>query len=659
MTDLLYMQLLVDDLNKASEAYYGSGQEIMSDYEWNAKFDELEALEEKLGIVLDNSPTHNVSHESSNGRIMEKHEYPALSLPKSKDFNDLIKWANDKKTVLSWKLDGLTLVVTYDDGKLSKVVKRGDGEYGINITHLAPAIHNLPKTIDYKGHLVIRGEAVISYDDFRRINDECDNVYKNPRNLASGTCNFDSPVEIMDRNLIWIPFTLVHIDTNINSWVNRMNFLKLQGFETVEFTAIDDVSDIKKYIDWYSGRVDETPYPVDGLVLVYDDTDYASKGTFTGHHDTRGGFAFKWEDEVATTKLQRIDWSVSIHSINPVAVFDPVELEDTTVKRASLCNISECERLGIGGEGTELNIIKANKIIPKVVSANGFNCGKMIIPDVCPVCGAKTAIKESLTTKVLICTNSDCPAKNISKMERFVGKHGFDIRGLSGKKLMQLVNLGIIKNPVDIFRMLDKKDEVIEILSNIDGWGGKSIDNLLSAISDSKNVKAANLLYSLCIPMCGRDVSKKLTKSMTLEDILATAIDDSMNDTVSLGLDIDGIGDVKINSFVQWFKSDTNVEMIEDLLSICTVDENVNDSSSDTLSGKTFVITGSLNNYENRDILKALIESMGGKVSGSVSKKTTYLINNDVNSTSGKNKKAKELNVPIISEQDFIDMFLN
>lgn len=646
---------LISELNVASKAYYGGNAQIMPDAVWNAKFDELSTLERQYNIVLPCSPTQHVSHENIVGEKVT-HEFPALSLPKSKSKDDVIKWTQKKSVDLSWKLDGMTLVVTYDGGKLTRVVTRGDGEVGSDITHLSDAIGNIQKVIDYKGHLVIRGEAVIAYADFESINEKYDNAYENPRNLVAGSLNPLTQVElIMDRCITWIPFTLVYVEEIINSWKERMHYLKTLGFKVVDSELIDNIDTLSGIIDKWSDQVEYVQYPVDGLVVVYDDIEYASGGTLTGHHDTRGGFAFKWADEEAETELVDIEWSVSINSINPVAIFKPVRLEGTTVQRASLCNISECERLGIGDIGTKLTVIKANKIIPKVIKAS--QVGVFNIPAECPVCGHKTIIKTGATgTKVLVCDNSQCGAKNISKMSRFVSKYGFDITGLSEKTLIDLVNRGLIASFVDIFDLLNDTYKVANVLSELEGWGPKSIQNLLQSIESAKSVKSDNLLYSLCIPMCGRDVSKKLTKKYSLLDIVKLAKDDAMNNTNILMNGIDGIGYVKAAAFIDWFRDTNNVMIIEKLMSLCNVIDNNNSVSTLSLQGLNFVITGSLEYYSSRDVIKEVIESNGGKVSGSVSSKTNYLINNDVNSSSSKNKKARELNVPIISEYEFMAM---
>ena len=438
------MKELVDKLNEAADAYYNGKAEMMTDYEWDAMFDEVKRLENETGTVLEDSPTNRVSADSIPGE-KEAHEFSALSLAKTKKVEDLAKWAEGKPIWISWKLDGLTLVVTYDNGRLTKVVTRGDGHVGTNITHLSSAIYGIPQRVKDKGHLVIRGEAIISYADFEAFNMESDEEYANPRNLASGSLTLKNVDEVKQRKIHWIPFTLVHSDKVMTSWGEQMDYLKDNGFVCVEHELVEKPTEenIRHVIDkWTKLVTDEVnPYPVDGLVITYDDTVYASTGSVTGHHATRAGYAFKWQDTSAETRLDHIEWSCAASTITPVAVFDPVELEGTTVKRASLCNISECERLGIGGEGTMLSVIKANKIIPKVIHVQTIN-GQFVIPDSCPVCGAKTEIHVSDVsgTKTLRCTNPECDAKKLKKYARFVSKAGMDIDGISEQTLARFIN---------------------------------------------------------------------------------------------------------------------------------------------------------------------------------------------------------------------------
>ena len=660
-TDL--MRQLVEKLNAASEAYYNGRGELMTDHEWDSMFDELRQLEQETGIVLPDSPTHNVSADSTVGQ-KEDHEYSALSLAKTKKTEDLVKWAEGKPIWLSWKLDGLTLVVTYDNGKLTKVVTRGDGHTGTNITNLAPAINGIPSTVKAQGHIVVRGEAVISYNDFEQFNLESEEEYANPRNLASGSMTLKDPKEVAKRNIRWIPFTLVHTDEDIVSWGKRMDWLHEIGLDSIDHELIEHptLDNIQETINRWSLKVTnkENPYPVDGLVIAYDDTDYASTGSVTGHHATRAGYAFKWADESVITELDHIEWSCAASTISPVAVFKPVEIEGTTVRRASLCNISECERLGIGGEGTELEVIKANKIIPKVISIRQAR-GELDIPTSCPVCGSPTEIVESEAsgTKTLHCTNHECPAKQLRKFARFVSKSGVNIDGISEQTLQRFVNLGWIKDFADIYKLPDHAAEI----ARLDGFGDKSANNIIESVSKARNVDAQRLLYALCIPLCGQDVCKRLLSAYKLDDLVKIARGEASDgslfapDSETTLSAIPGIGPEKAKQFVAWFSNDANIEVYEKLIGELDIKQPQPISVGELCKGLTFVITGDVNHYKNRNELKAYIESEGGKVTGSVSKSTSFLINNDVNSTSSKNKKANQLGIPIISEDDFINRF--
>ena len=454
---LAMMRELVDKLNKASDTYYNGKAEMMSDHEWDATFDRLKRLEEETDTILPDSPTANVSADSIAGE-KEEHEYAALSLAKTKSTAELAKWAEGKPIWLSWKLDGLTLVVTYDNGKLSKIITRGNGHIGTNITHLASAIDGILPTISNTGHIVIRGEAIISYTDFNVFNMEMGEEYANPRNLASGSLTLKNIDAVKSRHIRWIPFTLVHTDEDIVTWGKQMAFLEHLGFKTVEHEQIihPTQESIDKVIQEWTVKLNTFDYPVDGLVISYDDTIYATSGSVTGHHATRGGYAFKWQDESAATELEYIEWSCAASTISPVAVFKPVNLEGTTVKRASLCNISECERLGIGDKGTKIEVIKANKIIPKVINVTE-TIGKLAIPCTCPVCKAATEVmeSESSATKTLHCINPNCPAKQLKKFARFVSKEGVNIDGLSEQTVQKFINLGWITEYADLFH-LDK-----------------------------------------------------------------------------------------------------------------------------------------------------------------------------------------------------------
>ena len=645
------MRQLIETLNKASEAYYNGQGELMTDYEWDAAFDELKALEDITGIVLPDSPTAKVSEDDMSGQ-KEEHEFAALSLAKTKQPQELAKWAEDREIWLSWKLDGLTLVVTYDNGRLTKVVTRGNGHIGTNITRLAPAIDGILPTIAYKGHLVIRGEAVISYKDFEQFLMEQDEDYANPRNLASGSLTLKDIDEVKQRHIHWIPFTLVYADDKILSWGERMAFLANQGFDTVEREKISDptLSNIEACIDRWTQKVTNgsCPYPVDGLVIAYDDTAYAATGSVTGHHATRAGYAFKWQDESVVTKLDHIEWSCAASTISPVAVFEPVELEGTTVKRASLCNIGECQRLGIGDKGTEISVIKANKIIPKVIKVE-HKVGNLEIPDRCPVCGEPTEVVTSASsgTLTLHCTNMECPAKRLKKFARFVSKDGMNIDGISEQTIARFVNMGWISEYADFY---DLELHALE-LSTLEGFGQKSTNNILNSVDKARNVDARRLLYALNIPLCGGDVCKRLLAQYPIAELIEKA----RSEADDYFAHIPGIGPEKSASVVKWMKNDDNYGMLQRLLDKVTIAEADSQAEVGTrCTGLTFVVTGDVHHFKNRNELKAYIESQGGKVTGSVSKSTSFLINNDVTSTSGKNKKAQELGIQILSEDDFI-----
>ncbi len=660
------MQQLVRELNEASDAYYNGRGERMTNYEWDARFDELKRLEQETGTTLPDSPTQKVSEDTITGQ-KEEHEFAALSLAKTKQPAELVKWSEERPIWISWKLDGLTLVVTYDNGQLTKVVTRGNGHIGTNITHLSKAINGIPQNIGYKGHTVIRGEAVISYDDFDRFLIESGEDYANPRNLASGSLTLKDVEEVRQRHIQWIPFTLVYLDDDIPSWGDRMDWLEQQSFHTVEHRLIEhpDLSSVESVIEVFTEEVTskKNPFPVDGLVICYDDTVYARTGSITGHHATKAGLAFKWQDEAAETVLQEIEWSCAASTISPVAIFRPVELEGTTVKRASLCNISECERLGIGAKGTEISVIKANKIIPKVIKVIRTE-GVLEIPHECPVCHAVTEIRvsEASGTKTLHCTNTECPAKQLKKFARFVSKEGMNIDGISEQTLSKFINLGWISEYADIY---DLRQHIRE-LANMEGFGEKSASNIMRSIDRSTHVEAHRLLYALNIPLCGLDVCKRLLSAYPLDELVAMtqpqpAVEADLFAPVTSDISpltsIAGIGPEKSASFINWFRDARNRLRYHHLLEKLQVTQASNEPTGNLCEGLTFVVTGDVHHYKNRNELKAYIESQGGKVASAVSGSTSYLINNDVTSTSGKNQKAQQLGIPILSEDEFVERF--
>lgn len=648
---------LVKLLNEASDAYYGGRDEIMSNYEWDALFDELKELEEETGYILPDSPTNSVGAEEEGSGEKEPHEFPALSLAKTKLVEDLQKWAEDKDVWVSWKLDGLTLVLTYDDGQLTKILTRGNGQVGTNITHLKDFIHGIPKTVDYKDHMVVRGEALISLRDFQKLNETLDEdeKFSNARNLASGTLSVDAEraYQVKERNVRFIAFTCVYLGDdaeNRMSWGKRMGLLKKLGFDVVAHKCCDS-NGLPEVVNEFTEQVPECEYPVDGLVVVYDDTQYANTGSVTGHHATRAGLAFKWQDEAKETILDHVEWSCGTSVITPVAVFDTVELEGTEVSRASLVNISEMERLGIGEDRkTTIKVIKANKIIPKVIGVSEAE-GSFCVPKTCPVCGAPTEVKENANrmhkVKILVCTNPHCAAKNLKKLARFVGKTGLDIDGLSIETLRALVNQGFIKELSDIFYLKSRA----EAICKMPGFGSKSCENLLASIEKSRTVSAVNFLVSLSIPMIGEYAAKSILNAIGYEGFLDIVRDPSRDFT-----HISGIGPERSKALTDWFSDIENADAFSHLRQELDI-RYESKAKEGGCAGLTFVITGDVHTFANRAAFKEYVESKGGKVTGSVSKKTDYLVNNDAQSNSEKNRKAQALGVPIITEDEFLAKF--
>lgn len=650
---------IVTRLNAASDAYYGGQEEQMTNYEWDALFDELTALEKETGYVRPDSPTQVTSHsgnEMDGEGEKETHEYPALSLAKTKKVEELQEWAGERAIWLSWKLDGSTLVATYDGGKLTRVLTRGNGTVGTNITYMASAIRGIPTKISDKGHLVVRGEATISYADFEAINDtleDADDRYANPRNLAAGTLALDKTNldKVRERNVTFTPFTLVHTDEVIRSWGARMDYLDQMGFTTVERERTD-AEHLPAAIARWTKKVDsgEMGIPVDGLVITYDDTDYAATGSVTGHHATRAGLAYKWADVSAETVLDHIEWSCAASTITPVAVFDPVQLEGTTVTRASLCNVSELERLGIGKDRkTELRIIKANKIIPKciaVVRAEGI----YEVPTACPVCGAATEVRISSISgvKTLRCTDPNCPAKHLKRFVRFASKGGLDIDGLSVQTLHEFVNRSYLRDFADLYHLDAHADEIVKL----EGFGERSCANLLAAIEKSRKVDPIHLIFALCIPNIGADAGKKLIAALGTKGFL------SRIESGEGFEDVDGIGVERSNALLNWFADDENKNLFDRLMAELTLEDVApKEEAVGTCKGLSFVITGDVHIFKNRSAFKSYVEQQGGAVTGSVSGKTSYLVSNDGDSNSSKTKKAKELGVPVLSEEEFVAQF--
>ncbi len=652
------MQEMIRRLNEASEAYYGGRDEIMSNFEWDALFDELTRMEEETGLILPNSPTQkvNTSAEDNIAGEKEAHEYPALSLAKTKKVEDLQEWAGERPVWLSWKLDGLTLVLTYDGGKLTKILTRGNGSVGTNITFMKNALKGVPPEVADRGHLVVRGEATISYPDFEKLNATISDPaerFANPRNLASGTLALDAKRldEVRQRNVTFNAFTLVHTDEEIVSWGARMDYLDWLGFTTVE-RELTDAQKLPETVAEWTRRVEsgEMQIPVDGLVINYDDTAFAATGSITGHHATRAGFAFKWQDEVAQTTLRLVEWSCGATTITPVAIFDPVQLEGTTVSRASLVNLSEMDRLGIGENGkTEIEVIKSNKIIPKVVGVVKA-VGKYTLPEHCPACEGPVSIATGPSgAQTLKCDNPACPAKNLKKFERFVSKSGMDIDGLSIESLRDFVGCGFIHSFADIFRLSRYADEI----QQLEGFGKKSCDNLLAAIEKSgSGTDAVHFLNALSIPQIGIDAAKRLVDAYGWPGFVQ-ALEEGRDFA-----EVNGMGPERSALIRSWYADEENRGVFRELLEILQITpaEPVTEVKGSCV-GLTFVITGDVHRFKNRDAFKAYVEKNGGKVAGSVSKKTDFLVNNDTESTSSKNVKARELGIPILSEEAFLARF--
>ncbi len=638
---------LVDTLNKAAKVYYSGTDEIMSNLEYDRLYDELKALEDETGIVLAGSPTHKVGYETLSELPKEEHERPMLSLDKTKSVEELAAFAGTHKSLLSWKLDGLTVVVTYRDGELYKAVTRGNGYVGEVITPNAKVFVNLPAKIPYKGELVIRGEAIITYSDFERINrsiEEDENKYKNPRNLCSGSVRQLNNRITAERNVRLIAFALIRADGVDfgNSRQKQFEWLKGQGFEVVEYKIVDETS-VADAVEYFSKAITDNDFPSDGLVLLYDDIAYGESLGTTAKFP-RNAIAFKWADEMAITRLKCVEWSASRTGlINPVAVFEPVELEGTTVSRASVHNVSIVRELKLG-YNDEIKVYKANMIIPQIAE-NITGSATIEIPKVCPVCGGPTGIKKANDTESLYCLNPDCQAKHIKRFEHFVSRNALNIDGISSQTLEKFIDRGFIKNYTDLYHLNNYEDEIV----GMDGFGRKSYDNIIESVEKSRTVTLDHVIYALGIGGIGL-ANARLVSRHCNEDP-ETVADITIEELMS----IDGIGDVLAQSFREYFDDVNNRRLYNELLAELKLQKEVRDTSS-PVAGKTFVITGSVNHFTNRDELKAFIETLGGKTTGSVSAKTDYLINNDVTSNSSKNKKARELGIPVISEEEFIKL---
>lgn len=642
------MQELIALLNEAGKAYYQGATEIMSNFQYDKLYDELAELEKELNVTLSNSPTVNVGYEVLSELPKERHEKPMLSLDKTKEVSSLKEFLGNQKAVISWKLDGLTIVLTYRDGELQKAVTRGNGEVGEVITNNAKVFKNIPLHISYKGELVLRGEAVIGYKDFERINEEIEDAdakYKNPRNLCSGSVRQLNNEITAKRNVRFFAFSLVKaegVDFK-NSRNEQMRWLSQQGFDVVEHEEVTS-ADIEEKVEMFAHKIEKNDFPSDGLVLVYDDIAYGQSLGTTAKFP-RDSFAFKWADEIRETTLREIEWSPSRTGlINPVAIFDSVELEGTTVSRASVHNISIMEELELG-IGDTIQVYKANMIIPQIAE-NLTRSGVQDIPDVCPVCREKTEIRKVNNAKALYCTNPECQAKRIKSFALFASRDALNIDGMSEATLEKFILEGFIKEYADIFHM----DRYEEKIKSMEGFGEKSYNKLQASVEKARTTTLPKVIYSLGIANIGLANAKMICKEFQ------NNADEIMNATPERLNQIDGVGEVIAGTFVEYFSVEKHRKEFQNLLRELTIPKESAEEGKQIFDGIQFVITGSVNHFANRNEVKEVIESKGGKVTENVTSKTNYLINNDTASTSSKNKKARELGIPIISEEEFLEM---
>lgn len=637
---------LIEILNQANKAYYQDAKEIMSNFDYDRLYDELKQLEQETGVVMANSPTIHVGYEVVSQLPKEQHESPMLSLDKTKEVNTLAEFAGDRNCLLSWKLDGLTVVLTYENGSLAKAVTRGNGQVGEVITNNARTFQNLPLNIPYQGRLTLRGEAIIKYSDFHKMNKEIEDAeakYKNPRNLCSGSVRQLNSEVTAARNVNFIAFALIHADDVDfdNSMEKQYRWLEEQGFEVVERKIVTE-SNMEEVVSYFAEKVKTYDYPSDGLVLMYDDIAYGLSLGSTAKFP-RNGIAFKWKDEEAETVLDYIEWSPSRTGlINPVAVFRPVELEGTTVTRASVHNISIMEELKLG-VGDTIKVYKANMIIPQI-SENLTKSGFTDIPDSCPACGKSTEVRNENGVKTLYCPNQQCPAKHVKLYTLFVSRNAMNIDGLSEETLEKFIDAGYIHEFADIFKLDRYEEEIV----NTPGFGRKSYDNLMDSVNRARQVELHALIYSLGIPNIGTANAKLICKHFQNDfDKIRNAAREEL-------VEINHIGDKMAEKFADYFADEENNAKVDRLLEQVTI-KKAEENNIQNMEGLTFVVTGSVEKFANRNAVKEYIEKRGGKVTGSVTSKTNYLINNDVLSNSSKNRKAKELGIEIISEEQFLE----
>lgn len=645
--ELLRMKELVQKLKEASKAYYQEDREIMSNLEYDRLYEELEQLEKESGTVLSGSPTQQVGYEALDELPKEAHETPMLSLDKTKDREELRAFIGNQKTLLSWKLDGLTIVLTYENGTLAKAVTRGNGAVGEVITNNARVFQNIPLKIPYQGRLVLRGEAIITYSDFERINariPEADAKYKNPRNLCSGSVRQLNNEITARRNVRFYAFSLVRAE-NVdfeNSREVQMEWLRAQGFEVVEYRVVT-ASTMDEAVRYFEQSIESNDFPSDGLVALYDDIAYGDSLGNTAKFP-RNSYAFKWADEMRETKLLEVEWSPSRTGlINPIAIFEPVELEGTTVSRASLHNVSIVKELGLG-LGDKLQVYKANMIIPQIAE-NLTRSADLPIPEHCPACGGHTQMRKERDVETLFCPNEECPAKKIKAFTLFVSRDAMNIDGLSEATLEKFIARGFIHNFSDIFEITKHREEIIEM----EGFGEKSYQNLISSLETARKTTLARVLYSLGIPGVGLANAKLICRHYdeNIEQIIQAPAEEIA--------EIDGVGPVIAGNVAGYFAKEENREQLAKLLSYLELEQKA-EGEDKRFAGMNFVVTGSVQHFANRREVKETIEARGGKVTGSVTSKTNYLINNDTASASSKNKKAKELGIPVISEEEFLEM---
>lgn len=651
MDKIRLMKEKIELLNRAAKAYYQENREIMSNYEYDKLYDELAELEKETGMVLSNSPTVRVGYELLTALPKERHEKPMLSLDKTKDVEALRSWLGSRKGMLSWKLDGLTLVLTYRGGSLEKAVTRGNGEVGEVVTNNVKVFKNIPLAIPYKGDLVLRGEAVISYSDFNRINEEMLDAtlkYKNPRNLCSGSVRQLNNRVTSERNVNFFAFSLVRADGVDfgNSRAAQLEWLRSQGFDVVEYRMVD-AETVEEAVRWFAEHVEGYDLPTDGLVLAFDDIAYGESLGTTAKFP-RDSIAFKWRDEIKETVIKEIEWSASRTGlINPIAIFGPVELEGTTVSRASLHNISIMEELQVG-IGDTVSVYKANMIIPQI-HENLTRSGNLQIPDKCPVCGGPAEIRQNSDVKYLYCPNKNCAAKHIKKFTHFVSRDAMNVEGLSEATIEKFVSAGLIRDYADIYRLAQHREKIV----SMEGFGEKSFANLIESVDRSRKTTAVRLLYGLGIPNIGLSNAKLICRRFGHD---WSSIENATYEQLT---EISGIGGVMAEAFVRYFSDEENRKAVRDLLAEIELEKPDAPANAQLLENITFVITGSLERFGNRKELVDYIESRGGKVSGSVSAKTDYLVNNDITSNSTKNRKARELGIPVITEAQLLDWIEN